>query len=89
MHPRILTVQVQTPYQLTLTFTDGSSGGVDLSRLILDEQAGVFAPLRDPAVFAQVRVDPDAGTICWPNDVDLDPDVLYETAMRHPTPASS
>jgi len=25
-------------------------------------------------------VDPEAGTIVWPNDTDLDPDVLYEAA---------
>jgi len=38
---------------------------------------GVFAPLRDPAYFAQVRVDPELGTVAWPNGADLDPDVLY------------
>ncbi len=25
----------------------------------------------------QVTVDPVSGTIAWPNDTDLDPDVLY------------
>ena len=34
-------------------------------------------PLRDPDYFAQVRVDPEAGTIVWPNGVDLDPQVLH------------
>jgi hypothetical protein len=39
----------------------------------------VFAEIRnDPAVFASVKVDPDAGTIVWPNSADLAPDVLYE-----------
>ena len=38
---------------------------------------GVFEPLRDPAYFAQVHVDPDLGTVTWPNGADLDPDVLY------------
>lgn len=38
---------------------------------------GLFAPLRDPSCFAQVRVDPDLGTVVWPNGADLDPDVLY------------
>ncbi|HET9276330.1 MAG TPA: DUF2442 domain-containing protein [Gemmatimonadales bacterium] len=40
----------------------------------------MFASHRDPAFFAQVRVDPESGTIAWPNDTDLDPDVLYEAA---------
>ena len=38
---------------------------------------GVFERLSDPAFFAQVAVDPVAGTLAWPNGVDLDPDVLH------------
>jgi Protein of unknown function (DUF2442) len=38
---------------------------------------GVFEPLRDATCFAQVRVDPQLGTMVWPNGADLDPDVLY------------
>jgi len=34
-------------------------------------------PLRDLAVFRQVRVDPELRTIVWPNGFDLDPDVLH------------
>lgn len=37
---------------------------------------GVFAPLRDPAAFAQVRVHPELGTVVWPGGADLDPAVL-------------
>ncbi len=45
---------------------------------------GVFAPLRDPAYFARVRVNPDLGTICWPNDADWDPLVLYSLVTGRP-----
>jgi hypothetical protein len=34
-------------------------------------------PLKDPAYFSQVKVDPELGTVSWPNGADLDPDVLY------------
>jgi hypothetical protein len=34
-------------------------------------------PLQDPAYFGQVRVDPELGTVVWPNGYDLDPDVLH------------
>jgi len=40
----------------------------------------VFAPLRDPARFAELRVDPELGSIWWPGGADLDPDVLYVRA---------
>jgi hypothetical protein len=47
---------------------------------------GVFAPLQDRNYFVQVRVNPDTGTICWPNDADLDPDVLYAMVTGEPLP---
>ena len=40
----------------------------------------MFEPLQDPACFALVTVDPEAGTLVWPNELDLDPDVLYTVA---------
>ena len=36
----------------------------------------MFEPLRDPTAFRQVTVDPELGTIVWPNGADMDPDVL-------------
>ena len=79
MHPRITQVQVPGPFRVTLTFADGSAGTVDLAPWIQGRR-GVFAALQDPAFFAQVTVDPEAGTIVWPNGADLDPDVLFEAA---------
>jgi hypothetical protein len=79
MYPRVTDVKVLAHYVLELTFADGTSGVVDLALRIGDGR-GVFAPHKDPGFFAQVRVDPEAGTIVWPNDTDLDPDVLYEAA---------
>lgn len=47
---------------------------VDIAPLL---DSAAFAPLRDPALFGQVKVDEETGTIVWPGDVDLDPDVIY------------
>ena len=64
-------------HRLYLRFEDGVEGEVDLSDLV--ELEGVFAPLREPAEVAKVRLDTELGTVCWPNGADLDPDVLYST----------
>ncbi len=61
--------------RLYIRFEDGVEGVVDVSSLVSFQ--GVFAPLKDPAWFAQVKVNPELGTVCWPNGADLDPDVLY------------
>ncbi len=72
MH-RVTTVAAKPHYILAITFEDGTYGEVS----IVDRLFGpMFEPLKDPAFFAQVRVD-DFGAVCWPNDADLAPDALY------------
>ena len=71
----IVEVQPTKDYQLHLRFEDGREGEVDVADMIQFE--GIFAPLKDHTEFLKVHVDPDLGTICWPNGADLDPDVLY------------
>jgi hypothetical protein len=62
-------------YRLYLEFEDGVEGIVDLAHDL--SFRGIFEPMRDAGYFAQVRVDPELGTVAWPNGADLDPDVLY------------
>ncbi|GMU81733.1 MAG: hypothetical protein AMXMBFR47_16040 [Planctomycetota bacterium] len=71
---RITAVQPRANYRLWLRFTDATEGEVDLSHLV---GRGVFARWNDPAEFARVQFDPSTHTVCWPGDIDLDPDVLY------------
>lgn len=80
-------VEVVGDFRLRLTFADGTVGEVDFTDR---EWSGVLRPLRDPAFFAQVRVDGEAGTIAWPGGIDLAPEPLHEEARRNPVePASS
>ena len=71
----IVEVRPTTDYRLRLRFEDGREGEVDVGGLIRFE--GIFAPLKDRAEFLKVFVNPEVGTVCWPNGADLDPDVLY------------
>jgi Protein of unknown function (DUF2442) len=72
--PEMVAVIVRPAHTVRIVFADGEVRDVDVTPL-LDTPA--FSPLRDPAVFEQVKVDEQTGTIVWPGDVDLDPDVIY------------
>ncbi|HEX9821838.1 MAG TPA: DUF2442 domain-containing protein [Methylomirabilota bacterium] len=69
-------------HRVFIKFEDGVEGEIDIAELITFE--GVFAPLRDPSRFAEVRVHPELGTVCWPGGADLDPDVLYSKLSGKP-----
>ena len=72
--PRITDVRVLPDRWLRLWFTDGAIVDVDAKPMVAG--GGVFAQIEgDDAVFERVRVQ--GGTICWPGEVDVCPDVLY------------
>ena len=76
----VTAVEVVGDFRLRLTFEDGTVGNVNFGAR---QWRGVLEPLSDPAYFARVRVDPEAGTLTWPNGVDLAPEPLYEEARRN------
>ena len=80
----IVAVQPLEGYRLRLRFEDGAEGELDMAEMLSFE--GVFAPLRERAAFAAVRVDPELGTIVWPNGADVDPCVLYSKITGAPLP---
>ena len=69
-----------------LAFSDDSQAEIDLEQLM---QGPVFDAIRAaPALFREVFVEPQAGTIAWPNGADLCPDVLHALATTgSPVPA--
>ena len=86
MFPRITHVRYIQDYWLELTFSDSSQAKLDFRDRIVD-RGGVFAPLEDLEFFKRVSVDPEIGTLVWPNEVDFCPDVLYSEATGVPLPA--
>ena len=90
MHEKLLrNVVVAHPlagHRVQLRFDDGLEGDLDLDPVI-GEFTGVFAPLADPAEFSLLRVDPECGTICWPNGANIDPVVLYCALKGIPVPS--
>lgn len=79
---RIKQVAPLAGHRLRLTLTNGTVVDRDVSPYLVGP---VFDLIRsDPALFAQVRVD--HGTLVWPGDIDLCPDVLIHDG---PPPAES
>lgn len=72
-------------YRLHVRFDDGVEGTIDLAEVL--SFTGIFEPLNDRAYFSKVYVNPDVGTICWPNGADIDPDVLYSLITGEPIPS--
>jgi hypothetical protein len=71
----VVEVRYVRDYVLWLRFQDGTVGEVDLRPSF---RGPVFEPLRDLEYFKQVRIDPEIGTIVWPNGADVAPETLYD-----------
>jgi hypothetical protein len=83
--PVVVGVAVLGDHVLRLLFSNGTVGDADFSA---EHWTGVLEPLNDPAYFAQVAVDTEAGTLAWPDGIDLAPEPLYEQARAHPLVAA-
>ena len=66
-------------YKVEVLFNNGQQGVADLSELVGE---GVFAPLQDQAVFAQLQVDDELETLVWPGGVDVAPEFVYYQAFK-------
>ena len=71
-YPAVRAVVPSADYRLLLTFDNSERRQFDVKPYLVH---GVFAALKDPAVFNSARVCFD--TIEWANGADLCPEVLY------------
>jgi hypothetical protein len=76
----VIEVRALPGYRLWVKFVDGTTGEIDLSRLVSSDTAGIFAALRDPALFAKVYVE--YGAVVWPGEIDLAPDAMYDEIKK-------
>ncbi len=61
-------------YTIKITFEDGVEQVIDFEPVLYGYYYG---PLRDKSLFNQVTLDPEIGTLVWPNGADFDPATLY------------
>jgi len=80
----VISVQALPEDRLRVRFDDGTEGVVDVADMV--EFTGVFEPLRQPEFFAKASLNAELGTVCWPNNADLDSEVLYAKVAGVPVP---
>ena len=61
-------------YQMWLRFNNGTEGIIDLDGELWGT---LFEPLKDLALFSQVKLDKEMATVVWPNGADLAPEFLH------------
>jgi hypothetical protein len=76
-HPiyRVRSFGIEGPYTLRVRFDDQTEQVINFHPALAGE---LFGPLRDLAVFNQVRIDPEVHTLVWPNGADFDPATLHD-----------
>ncbi len=78
MYLAVTEVEPLDDYQLLLTFENGEKRIFDM-KPYLDK--GIFQELKDRKKFRTVRVSFDS--IEWGNQVDIDPEILYEKSKAY------
>lgn len=73
MYFSVKSVEPKTDYKLLITFETGEKKMFDMKPYL---GTGVFKKLRDKDIFNTVRVS--FNTIVWDDNIDFDPEALYE-----------
>ena len=76
MNPRVKSVVYKSPYRLNIIFVNGESKEFDFTSYL---NYPVYEALQDEAYCSKAKVI--AGTVAWDDEIDFDPDRLYEESM--------
>lgn len=71
--PQVTEARRVRGFIIATRFDDGTVKHLDISRWF---RGPVFKPLKDTNYFKKFFID--AGTLAWPNGVDIAPEALYE-----------
>ena len=72
---RVRSFEAVHAYTLRVRFDDGTEQVIDFRPILAGE---LFGPLRDLALFNEVRIYPEVHTLVWPNGADFDPATLHD-----------
>ena len=74
---QVMTAKPMDDSRVHVSFENGAEGIFDCSPYMSDKY---WERLRNPCFFRQVRVD--CGTLCWPDDIDIDPEEVWEYCKK-------
>jgi hypothetical protein len=78
MHIKAIKIRHIADYILEITFDNGDKGTIDFRGYA--KSGGVFSSFANIEYFKQVTIDPVWGVLCWPGDVDIAPETVYQLA---------
>jgi hypothetical protein len=70
--PQVVRAHYVRDFIVSTRFDDGTEKRIDVSQWF---NGPVFEPLKDPKFFKKFFIE--AGTLAWPNGVDIAPEALY------------
>ena len=74
---QVMTAEPMDDRYVRVSFENGVAGVFDCSPYMADKY---WESLNNPVFFRQVRVE--CGTLCWPNDIDIDPEEVWEDCQK-------
>ena len=78
MYPSVIKVLPRDDYKILVEFDNNECGILNMEPYL---NFGVFNKIKDPNLFAKVRVSFD--TIEWENGIDLDPQFVYDKSVKN------
>lgn len=77
MYPSVIKVIPKGDYNIFVEFDNNECGILNMEPYL---NFGVFHKIKDPNIFAKVRISFD--TVEWENGIDLDPQFVYEKSIK-------
>ena len=66
-------VKANDDYTLMLSFADGKKGIYDVKPWL---KYKIFEPLKNKGLFSLAKIE--CGSVVWNDDIDIDPEILYQ-----------
>ena len=72
---RVTRFDIVGPYTIKVGFEDSTDQEINFRPVL---HGPIFGPLQELSVFDAVVLDPEVGTLTWPNGADFDPATLHD-----------